>query len=74
MASPLTTQALDDATSGGCQHPDCNCQGKLVITSRCHPGKGTNVIYQKGDGFISVTCHVCDSLIVQLAIAVEEVH
>lgn len=74
MPKPLTVQALDDMAAGGCDTPGCQCKDELVLAARCHPGKGTNTVYQKGDGFVSVVCRVCKSLIVKLAIAADEVH
>jgi len=56
----------------GCQVPGCACGGgtdRLFLESRCHPKAGVDVCYTKGTGVLTISCHQCQRLVVEVNVA-----
>lgn len=61
---------LDEARRQGCQVPGCAHHHEdvdIFLASQCHRTGGVDVLYR--DGVLHLTCHVCDQLIVRVAVA-----
>jgi hypothetical protein len=56
---------LTPCATPGCAHDDCN----LWLMQKCHPRAGTEAIFNKRNGLVTIICHKCKSTIVQLELA-----
>lgn len=68
MSEPLSRAELDRMK---CDTPGCNAtehdHGPMSLLSRCHPEGGVAAFYARG--VLSIACHSCGKLIVELFIA-----
>lgn len=72
MNLALTQIELDITAAGGCQDPRCKdplCAGPLRLLARCHPGRGVDAVYTKGEGVMRLVCHVCHRPIAAVKVA-----
>jgi hypothetical protein len=66
----LTRRALDAQRCLHDGHSAEDCDNEhLFLHAGCHPGLPTWAMYDKEQGTVVVTCSLCDSLVVELAIA-----
>ena len=66
----LAIPQLEDLVTGGCEEPTCTSpHDSIVLSARCHPGKGVDVRYFKGSGVMELVCHVCESLVDHIKVA-----
>ena len=63
---PLTRKDLDPLV---CATPGCDCEGDLVLHSRCHPDAATWAKYNKGTGNLELSCAVCEHVIAVIGVA-----
>jgi len=49
----------------GCTHSDCN----LWLTQRCHPKAGTESVFDKNTGLLTITCHKCHHTVCVVEVA-----
>jgi len=68
---PFTKTDLDKIASQGCAIPGCTCElGKLFFRSLCHDDhRGVDVSYLKDSGILTVSCAVCERLMLKIKIA-----
>ena len=54
---------------------ECECGGEecdndsVYIEPKCHPRYGTDVFYNKKDGCLYISCHMCDDLVAVIEVA-----
>lgn len=65
---PLTRKDLDPLV---CSTPGCDCEGDLVLHSRCHPDAATWARYNKATGNLELSCAVCEHVIAVIGVAGE---
>lgn len=56
--------------AAGCGTPNCTHDHTILyLHSRCHPGRGAEVYYDKRTGVLTVKCRVCKRPIALVAVA-----
>lgn len=57
---------LEDLESSACS---CDkCDGRLILSGKCHEGTPTYVSYEKGSGLLELKCAECDKFVVRVAV------
>jgi hypothetical protein len=65
----LLTQT--DLAHAQCSTPGCDHSNHpvLFIVSRCHPGGGVAVAYDRRSGHLIVSCHTCEGYICDVLVS-----
>ena len=73
MTLNLTKEVLDELTQGGCAVEECaHDHTMLFFTSRCHPGQGLYVSYDRNKVVLDLTCKVCEEQVISFGVLAKE--
>lgn len=62
-------KAVDAHGCEKCGPEDKHNHEELVLSARCHPGKGVDVVFKKETEAVYVFCHECRTPVVDIAVA-----